>query len=69
MEINYTDATTNFASMMQILGWQMIGMVAIALWTAVLSGLMFGMLRCFGILRVRDEVQKEGEVTFTSAVH
>lgn len=42
-----------------ILGWQMIGMIAIAVWTAVLSGIMFGILRFFGILRVRDEVCDE----------
>lgn len=42
------------------MGWQFLGLVAIAIWTAVLSGLMFGMLKCFGILRVCDEVQEKG---------
>lgn len=43
-----------------MLGWQFLGLVAIAIWTAVLSGLMFGMLKGFGILRVCDEVQEKG---------
>lgn len=42
-----------------MLGWQFLGLVAIAIWTAVLSVLMFGMLKCFGILRVCDEVQEK----------
>lgn len=42
-----------------IIGWQFLGLVAITVWTAVLSVLMFGVLRCFGILRVRDEVQEK----------
>lgn len=42
-----------------ILGWQCIGLIAITVWTAVLSGLMFGLLRSFGILRVCDEVQEK----------
>jgi ammonia channel protein AmtB len=43
----------------QKLGWQFIGLLAIAGWTAVLSSLLFGILKVIGILRVtRDEEQK-----------
>ncbi|XP_011432533.3 putative ammonium transporter 1 isoform X1 [Magallana gigas] len=42
-----------------ILGWQCIGLMAIIVWTAVISGLMFGVLRLFGILRVCDEAQEK----------
>uniref|UniRef100_A0A8W8N419 Ammonium transporter AmtB-like domain-containing protein n=1 Tax=Magallana gigas TaxID=29159 RepID=A0A8W8N419_MAGGI len=54
--ILYTWQTESAAS---ILGYQLLGLVAIAVWTAVLSGLMFGILRWFGILRVCDEVQEK----------
>lgn len=51
----------------------MIGMIAIAVWTAVLSGIMFGILRFFGILRVRDEVcdevQNEGQVALNNTIN
>lgn len=40
------------------LGWQCVGMTSIAVWTALLSGLVFGLLRCFGILRVSTEVEE-----------
>lgn len=40
------------------LGWQCVGMASIAVWTALLSGLVFGLLRCFGILRVSTEVEE-----------
>lgn len=42
-----------------ILGWQCVGLMAIIVWTAVISGLMFGVLRLFGILRVCDEAQEK----------
>lgn len=40
------------------LGWQCIGMASIAVWTALLSGLVFGLLRCFGILGISKEVEE-----------
>lgn len=58
------------ASLMKILGWQCVGLIAIIVWTAVISGLMFGVLRLFGILRVCDEAQEKGEtVAFNNKLH
>lgn len=55
---------------MKILGWQCVGLIAIIVWTAVISGLMFGVLRLFGILRVCDEAQEKGEmVAFNNKLH
>ncbi|XP_078334916.1 putative ammonium transporter 1 isoform X1 [Crassostrea virginica] len=42
------------------LGWQLIGLVAITAWTATLSGLVFGVLKCIGILRVPREEEEKG---------
>lgn len=42
------------------LGWQCIGLAAIVAWTASLSCLVFGLLRCFKILRVPREEEEKG---------
>ena len=46
----------------QKLGWQLIGLVAITAWTATLSGLVFGVLKCIGILRVPREEEEKGNL-------
>lgn len=43
-----------------ILAWQLAGMCVITGWTAALTGLMFGLLRLFGILRVPEEIEMKG---------
>ena len=45
----------------QILAWQLAGMCVITGWTAALTGLMFGLLRLFGILRVPEEIEMKGK--------
>ncbi|XP_062592526.1 putative ammonium transporter 1 isoform X1 [Saccostrea cucullata] len=42
------------------LGWQFIGLLAIAGWTLVLSGLVFGIMKAFGFLRVSQEEEIKG---------
>ena len=48
--------------LIQKLGWQLIGLVAITAWTATLSGLVFGALKCIGILRVPREEEEKGNI-------
>jgi len=43
-----------------MLAWQCLGLVVICSWTAVLSGLMFGILKAAGALRVSKELEKKG---------
>ncbi|KAK3756579.1 hypothetical protein RRG08_045094 [Elysia crispata] len=42
------------------LGWQIIGLVSIIAWTAVLCTIMFGSLRLLGIFRVSEEIERKG---------
>lgn len=42
------------------LGWQCIGLAAITAWTASLSCLVFGLMKCFRILRVSKEEEEKG---------
>lgn len=38
---------------------QCIGLFAMMVWAAVLSAILFGMLRCFGILRICDKIEEK----------
>eukprot|EP00057_Strongylocentrotus_purpuratus_P030534 XP_781954.1 PREDICTED: putative ammonium transporter 1 isoform X1 [Strongylocentrotus purpuratus] len=40
--------------------WNLLGVVAIFVWTALLSFFMFGIFRCLKILRVDPEIEKKG---------
>lgn len=42
------------------LGWQILGMIAYASWTAVTSGLLFGGLNYFGWFRITEEEEEIG---------
>ncbi|XP_014669407.1 PREDICTED: putative ammonium transporter 1 [Priapulus caudatus] len=42
------------------LAWNIVGLLAIAGWTAVWSIFMFGGLKCMGILRVSREIESKG---------
>ena len=52
----------------QLLGWNLVGAVAIFAWSAVLSAILFGILKCAGILRVSKEVEIKGNYIFFSGV-
>ncbi|XP_076115418.1 putative ammonium transporter 1 isoform X1 [Mytilus galloprovincialis] len=42
------------------LGWQFAGLAAIIGWSALFSLLVFGILKCFGVLRVSREIEDKG---------
>ncbi|VDI12626.1 ammonium transporter, Amt family [Mytilus galloprovincialis] len=42
------------------LGWQFVGLAAIIAWSALFSLLIFGILKCFGVLRVSREIEDKG---------
>ncbi|XP_063401087.1 putative ammonium transporter 1 [Mytilus trossulus] len=42
------------------LGWQFVGLAAIISWSALSSLLIFGILKCFGVLRVSREIEDKG---------
>lgn len=41
-------------------GIQVIGVTVIILWSVGICGIVFGILRIFGVLRVSEEAEKEG---------
>ena len=45
---------------MLLLGWNFCGLVTIVLWTAAISGIIFGTLYGFNMLRVSKEVELKG---------
>lgn len=46
-----------------LLGWNLVGLIAINAWSVLLSFLFFFTLRLFKMLRVSDEIQLKGEYT------
>jgi len=49
--------------MLQFLGWQILGLLIVITWTAVTSGIVFGILRLFGVLRVSEELERKGNTS------
>ncbi|XP_038072393.1 putative ammonium transporter 1 [Patiria miniata] len=41
-------------------GWNILGAVAIMFWTGILTAVLFGLMRLFGILRVSPEIEEKG---------
>ena len=46
----------------QILAWQLVGLCVITAWTAAMTGLVFGLLRLFKVLRVPEEIEMKGKL-------
>ncbi|XP_078577341.1 putative ammonium transporter 1 [Branchiostoma floridae x Branchiostoma japonicum] len=45
---------------LRLFGWNLLGVLVIMVWCAVVSALMFGTLKCLGILRVPPEIELRG---------
>lgn len=55
-----TDSSLFYTGNIRLVGIQLLGIVAIVLWSGIIMGLFFGCLRYLKVLRVNLEEEKEG---------